>query len=80
MEAHQDDKMSWEEISCEAQLNVACDAGAKAMIQRQDITQEPFPLELICMFVEGKKMTSDMGPHIRYAVGRQVARLFFHET
>jgi hypothetical protein len=32
------------------------------------------------MFVEDTKMTSDMGAHIRYAVGRQVARLFFHKT
>jgi hypothetical protein len=54
------------------------------MIRKQDITdlpqQEAFPLKPICMFVEGKKMTSDTGPHIRYAAGRQGARLFFHET
>jgi hypothetical protein len=68
VEAHQDDKMRWEELSREVQLNAACVAGAKAMIRRQDITdlpqQEAFPLELICMFVDGKKMTSDTGPHI----------------
>ena len=54
------------------------------MIGKQDITdlpqQEAFLLEPICMFVEGKKMTSDMGPHIRYTVGRQVVHLFFHEN
>jgi hypothetical protein len=60
VEAHQDDKMRWKELSCEAQLNAVCNAGVKAMIQRQDITdlpqQEAFPLEPIpkCMFVEGK--------------------------
>jgi hypothetical protein len=84
VEAHQDDKMKWEELFHEVQLNAACIAGAKAMIRRQDITdlpqQEAFLLEPICMFVEGKKMTSDMGPHIRYTVGRQVVHLFFHET
>jgi hypothetical protein len=32
------------------------------------------------MFVEGTKMTSDKGAHIRYAAGRQVAHKFFHET
>ncbi len=73
MEAHQDDKVKWEELSHDAQLNAACNAGAKAMIQKQDITdlpkQEAFPLEPICKFVEGKEMTSDTGPHIRYAVG-----------
>jgi hypothetical protein len=49
----------------------------------QDITdlphQKAFPLEPICMFAEGKKMTSDLGPHIQYAAGQQVACLFFHE-
>jgi hypothetical protein len=54
------------------------------MIWKQDITdlpqQEAFPLEPICMFVEGKKMTSDTGPHIPYLAGQQVAHLFFHET
>ncbi len=83
-EAHQDDKVRWEELSHEAQLNAACNAGAKAMIRKQDITDLPqqklFPLEPVCMFVKGKKMTSDTGPHIRYAAGRQVARSFFHET
>jgi hypothetical protein len=84
VEAHQDDEVKWEELSHYAQLNAACNAGAKAMIQKQDITdlpqQEAFPLEPICMFVEGKKMTSNTGPHIQYATGQQVACSFFHET
>ncbi len=65
--------MWWEELSREAQLNAACNAGGKAMLHSQDITdlpqQEVFPLELICMFVEGTKMTSDTGVHIRYVAG-----------
>ena len=68
MEAHQDDKVKWEELSHEAQLNSARDAGAKAVIRKQDITdlplQKPFPLKPICMFVNGKKMISDTGLHI----------------
>ncbi len=60
-----------------AQLNAACNVGAKAMLRSQDITdlprQEVFPQEPICMFVEGTKITSDMGAHIRYAAGRQIA-------
>ncbi len=67
-----------------AQLNAACDAGAKAMPRSQDITdlprQESFPLEPIRMFVDGKKMTSDTGAHIWYTAGCQVARSFFHQT
>ncbi len=65
--------MPWDELSREAKLNAACNAGAKAMLRSQDITdlpqQEVFPLEPICMFVEGTKMTSDTGAHIRYAAG-----------
>ncbi len=84
MEAHQDDKVKWEELSHDAQLNAACNASAKAMIRKQDITdlpqQEAFPLKPMCMFVEGKKMMSDTGPHIHYVAGRQVVHLFFHKT
>jgi hypothetical protein len=83
-EAHQDDKMMWEELSGEVQLNTACNADAKTLIRRQDITdlpqQEAFPLGPICMFMEGKKMMSDTGPHIRYAAGQHIARSFYHET
>jgi hypothetical protein len=54
------------------------------MLRSQDITnlpqQEPFPLELFCLFMEGTKMTSDTQAHIRYATGQQVAWTFFHET
>jgi len=82
--AHQDDHTRWEDMSRAAQLNSACDAGAKAILRAQDVTnlppQEVFPLEPICMLVEGKKMTSDTGAHIRYAAGRQIARSFFHQT
>jgi hypothetical protein len=84
VEVHQDDKVKWEELSHDVQLNATCNAGAKAMIRKQDITdlpqQEAFPLKPICMFVEGKNMTSDTGPYIQYVAGRQVAHLFFHET
>ncbi len=82
MAAHQDDHTWWENLTRVAQLNLACDAGAKEIIYSVDVTNPPpqkaFPLEPICMFVEGKKMTSDTGAHIRYAAGRQIARSFFH--
>jgi hypothetical protein len=82
--AHQDDHTWWEDLTRAAQLNSACNAGVKAILRSQDVTnlppQEAFPLEPTCMFVEGKKMTSDTGAHIRYAAGRQVSRSFFHQT
>jgi hypothetical protein len=66
--AHQDDHTRWEDLTRAAQLNSACDAGAKAILCSQDVTnlppREAFPLDPICMFVEGKKMTSDTGAHI----------------
>ncbi len=80
--AHQDGHTRWEDLPRVAQLNLACDAGAKAILRSQDVTnlpqQEAFPLEPICMVVEGKKMTSNTGAHIRYAAGRQSAGSFFH--
>jgi hypothetical protein len=73
VEAHQDNCMWWGDLSRDAQLNARCDVGAKTMLCSQDIKDLPqkevFPLEPLCMFVEGTKMTSDMGAHIRYAVG-----------
>jgi hypothetical protein len=79
--AHQDDHTCWEDLSRAAQLNLACDAGAKAILLSHDVTdlpqQEASPLESICMFVDGTKMTLETGAHIRYAAGRQVARSFF---
>ena len=84
VKAHQDDHTRWENLYRVAQLNSACDAGAKAILLSQDATDPPlqkaFPLEPICMFIEGKKMTSDTGAHIRYAAGRRIARSFFHQT
>ena len=80
--AHQDNHTRWEDLPQAAQLNLACDARAKAILRSQDVTnlpqQEAFPLEPICMVVEGKKMTSNTGAHIRYAAGRQSAGSFFH--
>ncbi len=82
--AHQDNHTWWEDLTQEAQLNSACDAVAKTILCSQDVInfppQEAFPLKPICMFIEGKKMTSDTGAHIQYAAGRHVARSFFHET
>ncbi len=68
---HQDDHtLQWKDLTQAAQLNSARDAGAKAILRSQDVTnlpsQEAFPLEPICITVEGKKMTSDTGAHIRY--------------
>jgi hypothetical protein len=81
VEAHQDDCTQWVDLTRAAQLNAACDAGAKAMLHSQDVTdlprQEAFPLEPVCMFVEGRKITSDKGAHIRYVAGIRLHVHFF---
>jgi hypothetical protein len=73
MKAHQDNGSQWEDLTQAAQLNTACNAGAKGMLRSQDVTnlpqQEAFPLEPICLFVDVRMMTPDMGAHIRYAAG-----------
>jgi hypothetical protein len=80
VEAHQDECMWLEDLSRAAQLNATCNVGAKVMLCSQDIKdlpwQEVFSQEPICMFMEGTTMTSNMGAHFRYAVGRQVACSF----
>jgi hypothetical protein len=57
--AHQDNHTRWEDLTRAAQLNLVCNTGTKAILCSQDVTnlppQEAFPLEPICMFVEGKK-------------------------
>jgi hypothetical protein len=57
---------------------------AKTILRSHDVTdlpqQEAFPLELICMFVNGTKMFLDTRAHIWYAAGWQIARSFFHQT
>ena len=84
VKAHQDDYMKWEDMTKEVQLSTACNAGAKMCLQMQDITnpawQEPFWLEPICMFIDGKNMTLDIGSHIWYTARKQEACSFFHNT
>ncbi len=38
-----------------------------------------FPLEPVGVFVQGEKMTSDTGGHIRYWVHHQLTRAYYHE-
>ena len=65
-------------------LSLACDAGTKTRLRSHYVTdlpqQEAFPLKLICMFIDGTKMTSDIGTHIQYAAGWHVSQSFFHQS
>ena len=82
MAAHQDDTKAFHKLVRPAQLNCACDAGAKKKIYKQTLDalpcQAPFPLEPICLFVGKEKITSDTGDHIRFAAHRQLTKEVFH--
>ncbi len=39
--AHQDNHTWWDDLTRAAQLNLACDAGAKAILRSQDVTNPP---------------------------------------
>lgn len=82
VKAHQDDSADFNSLSRKSQLNCVCDYAAKEDIRTTSISDhlpksQPFPLEPICMFVGGEKMTSDTGPHISFGAYRQLAKAFF---
>ena len=43
-------------------------------------SQEPFPLELICMMVDEEKITSDTGNAIRFQAHQQAAAEIFNKN
>ncbi len=70
IKAHQDDQTSFQNLGRKAQLNCICNHATKFRIAT-DGTKRPesgkmFPLEPVGVFVQGEKMTSDTGGHIRY--------------
>ena len=83
VDAHQDKEKEWDEMTRQAQLNTICDAGAKGEVYNvkevKELSSRTFPLEPICVFVNGTKMTTDTGPEIRYAAQRVMAKKFFHD-
>jgi hypothetical protein len=83
IKVHQDDQTSFQNLSRKAQLNCICNHAAKFHIA-MDGTERPesekmFPLEPVGVFVQGEKMTSDTGGHIRYWAHHQLAWAYYHE-
>jgi hypothetical protein len=70
LSAHQDDWTKFDNLLRKAQLNCTVDFGAKRALLSLDANdlprQQKFPLEAICVWARGEKMTSDTGHHIRY--------------
>ena len=81
VKAHQDDDADFSSLSRKSQLNCICDGLAKDDVRATAISKpqstRPFPLEPICMFVKGEKMTSDTAPHIRFEAHKQLAKEFY---
>jgi len=82
VKAHQDDSTDFNCLSKKSQLNCVCDYMAKEDIRTTSMSDHlpkssPFPLEPICMFVEGEKITSDTTTQISFSAHRQLAKAFF---
>jgi hypothetical protein len=75
--AHQDDREDFENLSREAQLNCACDFGAKRVLLNHNPDdlprQQQFPLEPISVWAGREKMTSDTGSSVRFHAHKNLA-------
>ena len=82
--SHMDDKLTWDQLSLEQQLNCNCDALAKAAISRAIESHrekgyrktEVLPKEAIAIFVDLQKITSDPTNTLRYLLSKKTAKLF----
>ena len=75
--AHQDNREEFESLSQEAQLNCACDFGAKRVLlthNPDDLPrQQQFPLEPISVWAGREKMTSDTGSSVWFHAHKNLA-------
>ncbi len=80
--AHQDDREEFESLSQEAQLNCACNFGAKRVPLNHNPDnlprQQQFPLEPISVWAGREKMTSDTRSSVRFHAQKNLARNEFN--
>ena len=84
VKSHMDDKLSWEQLTLEQQLNCDCDSLAKASVTRaieasQDRGYPPtglLPKETVGLFINQQKITSDPTNTLRYQLSKVEAKLF----
>ena len=82
-----DDKLGWEQLSLEQQLNCNCDTLAKAAVSRaidtlrdkRRLSTDLLPMESVGLFVNEQKITSDPTNSLRYLLGKLKARHFLME-
>jgi hypothetical protein len=84
VKSHMDDKLSWEQLTLEQQLNCDCDDLAKASITRAIEAShaagyqrtELLPKESVGVFIHQQKITSDPTNSLRYQLSKVEAKLF----
>ena len=83
VKAHMDDRLNWDQLSLEQQLNCQCDTLAKAAVHRTleheyHHTSEGHlqPRESVGLYIHGRKITSDPAHELRYLLGRMEAKHF----
>ncbi len=81
IKAHQDDKTSFDKLSRKAQHNCICNHLAKQRVgeagQSKHSSNLLFPLKPIGIFIDGKKLSSEPGPQLRFHAHRQLAKALF---
>ena len=83
VKSHQDSRLPWRCLTLEEQLNTTCDALANGAVTRaltlgsRPTTPTLLPFERAAVVLEGVKITSQVAPAIRHALGKVEARLFY---
>ena len=83
MDAHQDEKKLWWQMSLAEQLNCVCDSLAKLAVREsmhiKAKSAEPrfLPREKAAIVIDNHKLTTDAGPEVRYALGESDVRRFY---
>ena len=84
VDSHQDRHKLWHQLTLEEQMNVTCDSLAKSAVLRSmqggtpvDRGQQLLPMEKAAVFVNGKKLTTDVSKEVRFHLGYEEARIFY---
>ena len=82
VKGHQDRTARAEDLSLEARLNVECDEMAKDAVKgsmTRELRQKPqeLPLEKACVFIAGRKQTSDPKKDLKRQIGTVQAKAYY---
>ncbi len=83
IQAHQDDKVAYQDLSQPSQLNCSMDFYAKKTLwdlQPMHLpAQQPFPLEPVCIFTDARKISLDTCHLLRFLAHSKLVRDKFHQ-